>query len=782
VPGNEENMKRVSTRGYPCPFDFFNPVQSLVYPHKDSENNMILAANTSAGKTIAAELLVDSTLKRGQRVIYLSPLKALTKERYDDWQRRYENEALAIMTGDYVLSDEMQKQRRTSSIVLMTSEMMDSRTRKFHSEKNYWMKEVGLVIVDESHILSGSRGPAVETGIMRFTWLCPEARILFLSATMPNVDSLGEWLTSLNNKDTDVICSDWRPVELQMHYEEYEITLNEWEYEDYWANEYTKQSLAADLVMAKPDEKFLVFVHSKKTGKSILKILQNRGIETAFHNAELAMEERLTIEESFRDRENGTRVLVSTSTNAWGVNLPARNVVIVGVHRGLNEVDQVDLIQMAGRAGRYGIDDEGHVYAIIPQESKERWMEEFNNPKPVISVLNNHHILAFHVLAEIQTKVIQTETDLFRWYQRSLAYRQGLKPFSESNAKELFSDLARIGMIKRVGSVLKVTKLGSVSAIMYYSPYDVYSWYKNFSFIFDNNIDLDDVLIAWAVGSVPSYESDYVPTELKDLVIQWIDELENRGLHAHESSVIAVAAVHNCLTRIKGKDQVANTMSKLRCDAERIATAIGMVDSNFAKWDKSIFCGTLALRIKRGITQDAAWKKVQSEKKSQVKDTIVNTKVGAKARNAVKAKGKKGAVPREERGYIMGDCINGEKTCSFDSGDKHGGPKTKMEGLIASQAHEGFTPTLEKGNKYIKLEACPSCSKKTMVTFYSGDQERFACPCGHSEVINEDNEDYHSTDYEDYDPDERYDVPPDYMDDCPEGVDPDTYAGFYTGG
>ena len=112
------------------------------------------------------------------------------------------------------------------------------------------------------------------------------------------------------------------------------------------------------------------------------------------------------------------------STLAWGRNLPARNVVITGVHRGLTEVDELDIIQMAGRAGRYGIDDAGFVYLIIPERSTPQWKYTFENPRPVKSVINEKEILAFHVLAEIQNGV-SSEKGVFRWYKRSLAYLQG---------------------------------------------------------------------------------------------------------------------------------------------------------------------------------------------------------------------------------------------------------------------------------------------------------------------------------------------------------------------
>jgi replicative superfamily II helicase len=469
---------------YPYPFEEFNPVQSQVYRFKDLTDNLIISASTSAGKTIAAELLIDSTLAKNKKVIYLSPLKALTEEKYTEWKKRYFDKNLIIMTGDYDLSPALHSRLNSGHIVVMTSEMLDSRTRKFHAEKNYWMNEVGLVVVDESHILATPRGDAVETSIMRFTSHIPDARIVFLSATIRNTRELATWLTVLNGKKTDIVKKDWRPVQLQMNYPEYTPVRNEKGKTDYHETENAKIMIALDLVFSKPNEKFLIFVHSKKTGVRILDYLEQSGINSAFHNADLSLAKRRDVECRFRDRENGIRVLVSTSTTAWGVNLPARNVVIVGVHRGLARVDGLDIIQMAGRAGRYGIDDEGHVNLIIPGGERPHWMGVFQSPRPVTSVLKDSEKLVFHILAEICAKTIRNRSDLFNWYHRSLAHLQGVIPLTREAAEYVIRDLVRMRMIKERNAEFMITSLGRISAVMYFYPQDIYAWLNNFIWLY----------------------------------------------------------------------------------------------------------------------------------------------------------------------------------------------------------------------------------------------------------------------------------------------------------
>jgi hypothetical protein len=64
IISNAENIELIPTAGYTYKFPFFNPVQSLVHPYRNEDTNMIIGANTSSGKTICAELLMEECLKR----------------------------------------------------------------------------------------------------------------------------------------------------------------------------------------------------------------------------------------------------------------------------------------------------------------------------------------------------------------------------------------------------------------------------------------------------------------------------------------------------------------------------------------------------------------------------------------------------------------------------------------------------------------------------------------------------------------------------------------------
>ena len=72
----------------------------------------------------------------------------------------------------------------------------NSKTRRMANEGNDWLLRVMCCVVDEAHLLTmEGRGDALEVGVMRFTRQNPHARVVFLSATMPNVSELARWLT-----------------------------------------------------------------------------------------------------------------------------------------------------------------------------------------------------------------------------------------------------------------------------------------------------------------------------------------------------------------------------------------------------------------------------------------------------------------------------------------------------------------------------------------------------------------------------------------------------------
>jgi replicative superfamily II helicase len=142
---------------------------------------------------------------RGGKGMYLAPLKALAQEKIDDWtpdkdvedlKHHFNDLKISICTGDYRLTHARKQELEESNLVLMTSEMLNSRCRNFKSEQNNCLCDIGTIVVDEAHLLTvPNRGDKLEVGLMKLSQIAPNCRMVLLSATMPNVDQISEWVS-----------------------------------------------------------------------------------------------------------------------------------------------------------------------------------------------------------------------------------------------------------------------------------------------------------------------------------------------------------------------------------------------------------------------------------------------------------------------------------------------------------------------------------------------------------------------------------------------------------
>jgi superfamily II RNA helicase len=225
VIGNEPLLDTKLYKWSKYPFEKFNVIQSEVTEFVDFDNNVVVQAKTSTGKTIMGELFMWPVLASGKKVIYTSPLKALTREKSESWAKKFGGVGykIAMVTGDYKLTDRRIKELNEADIILCTSEMLDHRTRNADSEKSEWLMKAGLLIVDEVQLIGmKDRGDKLEAGLMRFSLINPRCGLIFLSGTMPNSGQIAGWVKGLNGKETILIRSGWRPVKLNMVYETYD--------------------------------------------------------------------------------------------------------------------------------------------------------------------------------------------------------------------------------------------------------------------------------------------------------------------------------------------------------------------------------------------------------------------------------------------------------------------------------------------------------------------------------------------------------------------------------
>jgi replicative superfamily II helicase len=430
-------------------FESFNAMQREALPAiMDREDNVVAAAPTASGKTALAELAICKTLQSDGTALFVAPLRALTNEKESEWER-FEDLGYSV----YVVSGERElnpRRAERADILVTTPEKADSATRKHTSSRYGFITDVDCCVIDEVHLLdSEARGGVLEVTISRLRRLC-EPRIVALSATMPNVEDVAEWLDA-PPETTFQFGDEYRPVDLQTGVKTYSHGDNS------FADKYRRLYRALDLAEPhiREDGQALVFVASRQdavraAAKSRDEIAERdvpigaRGDYdfhtdaeelgndqlrkavldgVAFHHAGLAKADRDRVEQWFR--EGKISLLFSTSTLAWGVNLPARCVVIrdTKYHDPLEgEVDMspLDVLQMLGRAGRPGYDDVGYGWVVCDRSDADRYRALLREGKEIESQLAED--LPAHLNAEIAMGTITDLDDVMSWLETTFYY------------------------------------------------------------------------------------------------------------------------------------------------------------------------------------------------------------------------------------------------------------------------------------------------------------------------------------------------------------------------
>ena len=575
--------------------EWFNPLQTAFLPEVEKDNNVVISGRTSSGKTVIAEMVISYTLGAFKKhnpaatAAYISPLKALAAEKEQDWTNAghwFSQYNISILTGDYVLTDERKSELARADIVAMSSEMLGSRTRRNQAEKNLWLNNLACIIIDESHLLStDARGPNLEVALMKFSKVNPNCRIIFLSATMPNVADLGKWLTKLNGKPTAVVASDYRPVKLDWHWELFDWSADRSAYK---RNEASKVQAAVSVVQKYPEDKFIVFVHGKKTGRMVLEMLNNRGISAQFHNADAKKDQREQMERDFRSREPGSlRVIVATSTLAMGLNMPARRVVVTGIHRGIELVDSLDITQMCGRSGRVGVDSKGDAHVLIRHIEGRPAIEKEDiafcqKVEPVTSKITTADAVAFHLVSEISEGQVFDIASAQQWFSRSLAHHQKLLGEDDKVKAlivEVLTNLLKFGAIKKSkdARTLEATTIGKIASWFYFNPFDVAGWASNFRTILSDQNPPSIKDLSWALGHTHTRISEY---ELKIADQDFQDYLRGFPRPFSGGANKHCYALHCILSDVSPKaGEFHGIISGYRIDCDRICAAVSALHS-----------------------------------------------------------------------------------------------------------------------------------------------------------------------------------------------------------
>lgn len=603
----------VPTKEYPkyahFPFENFNPIQSSIFEHYNKDANFIIAASTSAGKTCIAEMLIAHEVReRGGKAMYLAPLRALAKEKIDDWTEKahhFGDLNLSVCTGDFRLTPARKKELDESNIVLMTNEMLAARCRNYGSENNQFLQQIKTLVIDEAHLLgTPSRGHHTEVALMKFCKINPECRIVALSATLPNVQEVSEWVSySLTGRNTFLLKSKYRPCPLGVNYELY------YDKGSYGQVEAEKINAALNIRNEYKEDKFLIFAHTKTTGNLMAKALEEHGFPCQFHSADLPRDKRHKLEKDFKDGKLQT--VVATSTLAWGVNLPARRVIILGVHRGMDEVDDYDILQMIGRSGRPGYDPRGDAYILVPQSKDQYYIDRLQKPEAIRSRLldyigneeePHYKNLAFHLVSEINQGEVSTKDEIHKWYETSLGYFQS-NDLADDIVERTLDMLLKCGAIWKQDDKYAVTMVGKIASLFYYSPFDVADLKKNFQTIFDNNLQANDLMVSMGLGNTDTTRMGIVSNAERGDMESYASKIRMFPKKYMETAIKG-GYIYYLLMNGHNPGYFASQCRNHQLDFERLNMVLNALDSMSCKWDKKDWLTELNIRVNYGVKKE----------------------------------------------------------------------------------------------------------------------------------------------------------------------------------
>ncbi|MCX9009935.1 MAG: endonuclease NucS [Candidatus Methanoperedens sp.] len=439
------------------PFQTFNRMQSQAVPIiLESDRHCVVAAPTASGKTVIAIAAMVRELSKPShgKILYIAPMRALTNEKESEWNGTFKKIGfnIYVVSGERELSE---KRAMEADVIITTPEKWDSATRKYQTDRFAFVREVSCVIIDEVHLIdSDIRGGTLEVLISRIKRINKDKqlRIIALSATMPNIEDVAEWIGA-DEKEILKFDDSYRPVKLETDVFAYDPKESE------FINKYVRLYKALNLIKKplREGHQALIFVTARddavrsskklleffeKDGRMYLteaeyeyvselgKLIKNQTLSQtirwgiAFHHAGLNKMDRDTVENLFR--RGIIKVLISTSTLAWGVNLPARIVVIRDVEineplEGNKGLSPIDLLQMLGRAGRPQYDDRGYGWVIVPYTKAEIYRQILKEGKEIESVL--HESLPEHINAEIAMGTINNINEAKEWIKTTFLYR-----------------------------------------------------------------------------------------------------------------------------------------------------------------------------------------------------------------------------------------------------------------------------------------------------------------------------------------------------------------------
>jgi replicative superfamily II helicase len=350
--------------------------------------DLLVCSPSASGKTLVGELAILKWVLEGGKAVYMVPLKALAREKFGMFLRKYRslNLKIRISTGDFHYTPDILEE---ANILITTIERFDSLLRLNPD----WLYDIRVIVVDEIHSMGeGERGGRLESALIRIREKL-RVQLIGLSATIANAGEMADWL------NLRLIESDTRPVPLKNYVLVEADKLgairklvsstvqNGGQALVFVAHRRDAESLALKLVKSilphlSDDERETLsarFVESKNYSKRLVELMR-QGV--GFHHAGLNHDSRELVEDAFR---NGfLKVVCCTTTLSAGIDTPARLVILrdfqvfnhLEIATGEFEIDCMNanqFHQILGRAGRPEFDSVGYGVVLCSSNS-DRFM------------------------------------------------------------------------------------------------------------------------------------------------------------------------------------------------------------------------------------------------------------------------------------------------------------------------------------------------------------------------------------------------------------------------
>lgn len=458
------------------------------------DENILVTAHTGSGKTVIAEYAIAHYISKGKRVIYTSPIKALSNQKYKELQEKFNS--VGLMTGDNKINN-------NADLVIMTTEILrnslyDYGKQEQHRKDLYFddnfIDSIGCVIFDEVHYINDKdRGHVWEETIIL---LNPNITLVMLSATIDKPEEFCKWIASNKQKIVNLIPTNHRVVPLEHYiycndkihkivdkYDKFYSENYETAFQDYKRSQNNCKSknreggsisMIGDMVKYLMNNNLLQTIFFSFSRKNCEKYAQSinfslldhkeisevnnivrkymhqyeeqlmkleqyniiiqlftKGI--SFHHSGLLPILKELVEILFQ--KGLVKILFATETFSVGVNMPTRSIVFTELEKPTNEgkrlVLSAEYKQMSGRAGRRGIDTNGYVI-LLP-------LYEFYKKHELQSIMFGkipHIESKFQINYSFILKILNSNGDMNKFVENSM-YNLDLKNFSVSWENDL---------------------------------------------------------------------------------------------------------------------------------------------------------------------------------------------------------------------------------------------------------------------------------------------------------------------------------------------------------